>query len=400
MLVPIVGAMLLLLTGCGDAFKRHPQNTMRGAKGPAALTIEHLINPVYAVAAVVFVVILGACLFVALKFRARDNDDFDEMPAQIHGNLKAEVGWTIGPAVILLFVGIATVATIFNLAKPPNKDAVRVEVFGQQWWWQYRYDLDGDGKYDDLITANDLVIPAGRQIALRIGSHDVIHSWWAPSLNGKKDAVPGRIHPLTIEADDPGTFVGQCTEFCGLSHANMRIKVVAMTEGRFRAWTARQRRQFRNPVDPVAQAGWQVFVGQCTTCHRINGLNDPSKAPRGDPPDASRVKFKYPKVVNQVSGVAPNLTHFASRTTFAGAMFNLRKDTPQCVALGENWAQTDKGWIQCVNRVDLEAWLRNPPAVKPMAPGPTMSPLSRGMPNLNLNELQIDQLVAFLQTLK
>jgi hypothetical protein len=153
-------------------------------------------------------------------------------------------------------------------------------------------------------------------------------------------------------------------------------------------------------VDPLAQAGWQVFVGQCTTCHRINGLTDPSKAPPGAPPDASTVKFKYPKVVNQVSGVAPNLTHFASRSTFAGAMFNLRNDTPRCDALGEDWAQTDKGWNECVNRVDLEAWLRNAPAVKPMAPGLTMSPNSRGMPNLNLNELQIDQLVAFLQTLK
>ena len=124
MVVPVMGAMLLL-TSCGDATKSHPQNSLR-PKGPAARTIANLINPVFGIAAVVFVIILGGCLFVALKFRARDDDDFDDMPAQVHGNMKAEVGWTIGPAVILLFVGIATVATIFNLAKPPKKEAVRV----------------------------------------------------------------------------------------------------------------------------------------------------------------------------------------------------------------------------------------------------------------------------------
>ena len=108
-----------------------------------------------------------------------------------------------------------------------------VEVIGQQWWWEYRYDIDDDGQFDDIVTANDLVIPAGREVALTITARDVIHSFWVPRLNGKRDAVPNRDHPWKLEADEPGEFVGQCTEYCGLSHAEMRIKAIALTEDDF-----------------------------------------------------------------------------------------------------------------------------------------------------------------------
>lgn len=389
--------LVLLAASCGDSRDNHPQTTFN-SKGPAAHTINNLINPVFAVAGVVFVMVLGGCLFVALKFKARDDDDFDELPKQIHGNIRAELGWTIVPALILVTVGVFTVTTIFDLSKKPKSDAVRVEVYGQQWWWEYRYDLNNDGKFDDIITANDLVIPAGRQVALRIRSRDVIHSWWAPALNGKKDAVPGRTHPLTIQAYKPGDYVGQCTEFCGLSHANMRIKVVAMSTSGYDAWIKNQVKQAANPTGATAIEGWKVITGQCTSCHRINGLKDPSKG--GTDPSSSTVAFKYPKIKNQVSGEVPNLTHLMSRSGFAGGLFALRKDTKACNALGENWGQSASGQKKCLNRNALEAWLRNPPGVKPMAAGVTMSPKSRGMPNLNLTEVQIDQLVAYLQTLK
>jgi cytochrome c oxidase subunit 2 len=397
--ITMLGISLLVLfcAACGDAQHKHPQTTFN-SKGPAAHTINSLINPIFGVAGVVFVLVLGGCLYVSLKFRAKGDEDDDEPPKQIHGNIKAELGWTIIPLVVLIVVGAFTINTIFDLAKKPKANAVRVEVYGQQWWWEYRYDLNNDGKYDDIITANDLVIPAGRQVALRIRSRDVIHSWWAPALNGKKDAVPGRTHPLTIEAYKPGEFIGQCTEYCGLSHANMRIRVVAMSESDYAAWTQHQQQPAANPTDPTAIEGWKVLTGQCTSCHRINGLKDPTKG--GSDPSSSTVAFKYPKKVNQVSGEVPNLTHLMSRAAFAGALFDLRKDTPACRSLGENWGETDAGQAKCLNRNALEAWLRNPPGVKPMAPGATMSPKSRGMPNLNLTELQIDQLVAYLQTLK
>ncbi|HEY4376240.1 MAG TPA: cytochrome c oxidase subunit II, partial [Acidimicrobiales bacterium] len=263
----LAAGLVALATGCA---KHAPQTTLE-PKGPESRTIAHLINPVFGVAGVVFVLILGGALFVSIKFRAKDEDDFNEFPAQVHGNFKVEIGWTIVPLVILLVVGVFTVATIFKLSKAPEKNAVRVEVIGQQWWWEYRYDTNGDGKYDDIITANDLVIPAGRQIALSITSRDVIHSWWAPALNGKKDAVPNHHSPLTIQADKPGEYIGQCTEFCGLSHANMRIKVVAETPAQYKAWVANQEKKAANPTAAQAIEGWKVFTGQCTSCHRIDG---------------------------------------------------------------------------------------------------------------------------------
>lgn len=351
--------------------------------------------PVFAIAGVVFVLILGGALYVALKFRAKDDEDYDEFPEQIHGNFKAEIGWTIAPALILLVVAIFTVATIFDLAKKPSAEALEVEVYGAQWWWEYRYDLDtdGDGETEQIITANDMVIPADREISLRIMSRDVIHSWWAPALNGKKDAVPGRAHPLTLVAPEPGEYIGQCTEFCGLSHAEMRIKVVALEAADFDAWAQKQTQPFQGPAAADANRGWVAFASQCTTCHRIQGMTDPSD-------QVTNPIFEYPEVINQVSEAAPDLTKFMTRSTFAGAKFDLRLDTEECKALGVDWAATDEGIEQCLNRADLEAWLRNSPAEKAMYAGDAPSPDSRGMPNFNLTEDQIDDFVAFLITLQ
>src|SRR5690606_15226685 len=149
---------------------------------------------------------------------------------------------------------------IFDLSKKPSEEALHVEVIGQQWWWEYRYDIDGDGTFDEIITANDLVIPAGREIALSLKSRDVIHSWWAPRLQGKKDVVPGRVHPLSFEADKPGEYLGQCAEFCGLSHAEMRIKVVAMDPADFDEWVANQMSDFEVPTDEAALSGFSAFA--------------------------------------------------------------------------------------------------------------------------------------------
>ncbi len=393
-LAPALAAVVVFAASCAD---NAPQTTLK-PKGPKAETINDLINPIFGVAAVVFVLILGGALFVAFKFRAKDEDDYDAFPEQVHGNFKLEIGWTILPAVILGLVGMLTVVTIFDLAqKPDPKTAIQVEVIGQQWWWEYRYDVNRDGKFDEIITANNLVIPAGREISLQIKSRDVIHSWWAPALNGKKDAVPGRTHPLSIQADKPGEYIGQCTEFCGLSHAEMRIKVVAISDQDFASWTTNQQKLFVNPTGEAAVRGWSAMAGQCMSCHRINGMTDPGSSE--DPVDATEI-YKYKSVVNQVSGAAPNLTHFMSRDMFAGGKFNLRKDTPACTKLGYDWAKTKDGIKNCLNRTDLEAWLRNAPAQKAMKAGEVPSTKSRGMNNFNLTEDQIDDLVAFLITLK
>jgi cytochrome c oxidase subunit 2 len=386
---------LLFLSGCAMSLDGDTPQTTLDPQGPKADTIHNLVVPVFIVAGIVFVAVMAGALYTVIRFRAKDDDDFDEFPEQLHGNFKLEIGWTILPAVVLLIVAVFTVSTIFDLARKPPAEALTVEVIGQQWWWEYRYefDVDGDGEDDQIITANDLVIPTDREIALRIKSNDVIHSWWAPALNGKKDAVPGRVHPLTINSPDPGEFIGQCTEFCGLSHAEMRIKVIALEPDEFQGWAEKQIVPFSASADASAYAGFTAFASQCTTCHIIDGMTDPSDKVAATP-------FEYPDVINQVAGNAPNLTKFMSRTTFAGAKFDLRLPTEECEALGVDWASTDEGIEQCLNREQLEAWLRNAPAEKAMYAGEAPSPESRGMPNFNLTEDQIDDLVAFLITLQ
>ena len=394
-LVGLATTAALLVAGCA---KDAPQDSLK-PEGPAAQKIFNLMTPVYVIAGLVFLAVLAACLYVPYKFRARDIDGEEpEFPEQVHGNFKLEIGWTVLPAVILAFVAFGTVAVLFDLAKKPE-DPVRVEVIGQQWWWEYRYDLDNDGKFGEsgeITTANDLVIPAGRPVALSITARDVIHSFWVPALNGKRDAVPGRVHPLTLEADKPGEYVGQCTEYCGLSHANMHIKAIAMEPAAYEDWVERNSKEaptYEESDNSIEAQGYRQFNQLlCASCHLIDGVNNEAiEADTGIGQDSEL----------QVSGAAPNLTHLFGRTTFAGGLFHLRKETDECKALGVNWAQNDDDLERCFNDAKLEAWLRNPPEEKPMAaeavPGRTGI---RGMPNLNLTEEQIDQLVAYLKTLK
>lgn len=403
----LVVALVLFLGACAEDA---PQDTLQ-PEGPNARMIDNLIDPIFMVAGVVFVVVLGGALVIALKFRARDDEHFDDMPGQIHGNNVLEIGWTIVPALILVGIGVFSVFAIFDLNEEPPETAVKVQVIGHQWWWEYRYDMDHNGRYDDpddIVTANDLVIPVGEEVALEVTSRDVIHSFWVPKLNGKRDAVPNRSHPWKLEADEPGEYIGQCTEFCGLSHAEMRIKAVAVDRGRFDEWVTEQ--QAVAPTyaeDDTSQEaeGYRVFTGQlCAQCHLVEGVNDDNFSDE-DLPEFNQEIMGGPGTITdpnlQASGHAPNLTHLMSRTTFAGAKFHLRKDTEECEALGIDWADTAEDLERCLDRGALEAWLRNPPAEKAMQPEevPGRSP-RRGMPNLQLTEDQIDQLIAYLVTLK
>jgi cytochrome c oxidase subunit 2 len=402
-------AVALILT-LGACARNAPQDTLE-PEGPNARLIDDLINPIFIVAGIVFVVVLGGAVFIAMKFRARDDDHYDDMPAQIHGNNVLEIGWTVVPALILVFIGVLSVFAIFELNEEPPEDAVSVQVIGHQWWWEYRYDVDGNGRFDDpddIVTANDLVIPVGKEIALEVTSRDVIHSFWVPKLNGKRDAVPNRSHPWKLEAEEPGEYIGQCTEFCGLSHAEMRIKAVAVDQARYDEWVTEQQADAETYAeDDTSQEaeGYRVFTGQlCASCHLVEGVNDDTFSDE-DIPEFNRDIMGGPGTITdealQASRHAPNLTHLMSRTTFAGAKFDLRRDTEECEAMGIDWADTEEGLQQCLDRGALEAWLRNPPAEKAMAAEevPGRSP-RRGMPNLQLTEDQIDQLIAYLVTLK
>ena len=367
--------------------------TSLAPEGPSAESIQKLLVPVTAIAGIVFVLVIGAIVFITWKFRERKGSDPDEFPSQIHGLTTLEIGWTILPALILAGIAVGTVMTIINLNREePN--SIKVQVAGQQWWWEYRYDLNGDGDFDgpeDITTATELVIPAGKPVQVTTTSNDVIHSFWIPGLNGKKDAVPGLYNPLKLQADEPGVFRGQCTEFCGLSHANMRMLVRAVSSSDYDAWVRNQLKDHAaDPTDPVAAEGKKVWQALCAQCHVFKGIND------------VKMKETPPPLV---SGVAPDLTHFMTRGTFAGSIFNLYQPVSsdgQLLPMSDVAAAGDPGAVltggpvntATVNRVTLEAWLRNAPALKPMYPQG-----GRGMPNLNLTEEQIDQLVAFLETL-
>jgi cytochrome c oxidase subunit 2 len=347
--------------------------------------IQNLVIPVFVVAGIIFLAVEVAVVWMAVRFR-RNKDDVDgvDEPTQTHGNTPLEIGWTVVPAVILAVLAVFNVQTILALEEVGD-DPLEVTVIGQQWWWEYRYDLDQD-KTPDIITATQMVIPEQTDVVVKIQSNDVIHSFWIPALNGKKDAVPGRTHELIFTADEPGIYEGQCTEFCGLSHGVMRMQVKVLPADEYERWIDRMTTPPEQPTSELAKAGQELFVGQCARCHEVNGLTPESTAP-----------FEYAEIpspdygaeVNTTlaAGNAPNLTHFMMRQTFAGGLL----DTYEGRASDEITAVPDG----VPNTNNIKRWLRNPEDIKPM------DPLNnQGMPNLNLTEQQIDELTAYLLTLK
>ena len=369
----LVGLALVLSACASNA----PLDTLE-PKGPDARSIDQLINPVFIIAGVIFVLVQGAVLVAAFKFRVRRDAEDDTWPDQIEGHTKAELTWTIVPALLMATIGFFTLITLFDLAES-KEGALNVRVEGQQWWWSYHYYLDGtedDARGDgpaDIVTATELVVPAGEPVQLQITSRDVIHSFWIPPLNGKRDAVPDLMNPLRLEADEPGVYEGQCTEYCGLSHGYMRMKVVALPRAEFDEWAEAQMQPAERPADAseAAERGLEVFRSTCSSCHLVTGG------------DWGNEDVYDPDNVNQVSERAPNLTHLMSRTTFAGAIFDLYN--------------ADGSF----NRPKLEAWIRNAPHEKPMAPeGNRADNRPRGMVAFpGLSTEQVDDLVAYLMTL-
>jgi len=387
------GAIAAVLAGCArDA----PQDTMQPA-GENSQRIFDLSWPIFLIAGIVGVIVFVTIGFVVFRYKDRGQT----MPEQTHGKPALEIMLTIIPAVILIGVGIPTVSTIFKLAKTSDTQCV-INVTGQQWWWEYDYpvqdDCGGVAITKPIITSGQLVIPTGTNVLLRITSRDVIHSYWIPKLNGKRDAVPGRVQTLRMEADQPGIYAGQCTEFCGLSHANMRMEAVGLYAADFQTWVANQLQDYTSPDDGTdAKAGETLFVSNCAYCHQVNGLTTGSG-------DAAKPVIANPDQY-VISGAAPNLTNLMTRNTFAGASWDLL--TEACRDKVWNAAPQDFGKLylagvtpDCLNEVDLREWLRNAPGKKPMyssdAQKEELGGKTRGMPNLHLTEDQIDLIVAYL----
>ena len=397
-LAGVAVAAATVLAGCADDA---PQDTFKPA-GPNARTIDDLQRPLFYIAGVVGLIVFIAIGYAVVRFKDRGQ----EMPEQTHGKTWLEILLTVIPALILVGVGIPTVAAVFKLEDQSNECVVNVT--GQQWWWEYDYSgtCGGVEITEPIVTTGELVIPAGTPVLLRITSRDVIHSYWIPALNGKRDAVPGRLHTLRLEADEPGIYVGQCTEFCGLSHARMRQAAVALDVADFQTWVNNQLQPYAEnaPAEgTLAAEGETTFINQCSRCHQVNDLLAADGTPVLAEPD-----------LYVVSGSAPNLTNLMTRTAIAGWTFDLL--TEECreqlwdapadefgaLYLQGVWMNSaaDAAKPVCFDESTLRDWLRDPTAMKPMYTDPdkleATGGRTRGMPNLNLNEDQIDQLIAFL----
>jgi cytochrome c oxidase subunit 2 len=331
-----------------------PQDSLK-PHGPVARKEDNLFFFVFAVATLVFILVEALLVVTVVKHRHRPGRP---EPIQVHGNTKLELGWTVVPALLLVGVAFPTIFTIFDLAKEPTNNVLPVDVYGHMWWWEYRYPTLG------ISTANELHIPIKTPVRLSLRTIEpglpaakgeefaqgVIHSFWVPPLAGKQDVVPGRVNKLTIEADTPGTYPGQCAEYCNLSHANMRLRVIGQERGDFDAWVAQQQKPVAVPTSGDAAAGYKLFTTRppqpCVGCHTLQGVQ------------------------GATARVGPNLTHLMDREMFAGDTFPITAD-------------------------NLKRWLHDPSAMKPMRPEQ-----GTGMPNLHLSDTEINQLVAFLETLK
>lgn len=319
--------LLLLLAACSGS---GPQTTLDPA-GPIAEEIDQLWLLVFWIAVVVFVLVEAALVISIFRFRERPGDE--RRPKQLHGNTRLEIIWTIIPAVLLAGLSVPMLATLFNIREvPEGPDVLTIQVIGHQWWWEFRYPESG------VVTANEMHVPQGRTVVLSMTSEDVIHSFWVPKLGGKRDVIPGRTTRIVFTPDSIGEVYGQCAEFCGESHANMRFRVMVDTPEAFAAWVDRQRQPAppADSLDEQQRLGAQVYMSKgCLACHAIQGVS---------------------------AGVlGPDLTHVGSRTTVASGIL----------------PNTAEG---------LARWLRNPPAEKP----------GSLMPMVPMTDDEIGALVAYL----
>jgi cytochrome c oxidase subunit 2 len=292
-----------VLGACGGPF---PQSALDPASD-FAWKLQDLFEGIFLWAVVVFVLVEGALIVAILRFRERAEGP---APKATHGNTVLEIAWTLAPALVLVLIAIPTVKTIWDVDRPARGESLVVEAIGHQWWWEFRYPELG------IVTANELHIPVGEQIDVRLTSADVIHSFWFPRLGGKRDVIPGHETQIWFTADSAGLYLGQCAEFCGLSHALMKMELMAESPEDFQAWAEGQLAD-AVVADSIAFAeGSQAFMqGGCIACHAVRGT-----------------------IAQGVIG--PDLTHVGSRRRIAAGILD---NTPE----------------------NMERWIRNSREVKP-----------------------------------
>lgn len=332
----------LLLGGCSSVPISPPQTpSVFTPQGTHASSILQLTWVMLDLGSAIFVLVLGLLAAALLRGRrATSNTSPDSSGGDVGRNWAIWGGIALPLVVISIVFGysIYTLAVINNSSEQP---AVKIQVVGRQWWWQVQY------PDQNLITANEIHIPVRVPVQIQVESADVIHSLWVPELNGKMDAIPPHINYLTLEADQPGEYRGECAEFCGLQHAHMGLMVVAESSDDFNTWLKAQQQAAAAPTNAPAQAGLQVFLtAGCAFCHIVRGVDDSN-------------------INRDGATMGPDLTHLESRLTIAGA--SLTQD-----------------------RGNLAGWIIDPQHVKP----------GSLMPAQPLNAQELQNLIAYLETLK
>jgi cytochrome c oxidase subunit II len=317
----------MALAGCASA------PSMLDTHGTNARDIAGLWWLMIVLAAIVFVIVTGLVVVAALRRRRGEGTVHDGENQPRRDDTFIALGGLLVPALILSVVAVYTVRT--TNALDHRGPALDIHVVGERWWWRVSYPSEG------VTTANEIHIPAGRLVDITLTSSNVIHSFWVPQLSGKVDLIPGQTNHLRMNATEPGTYRGQCAEFCGIGHARMAFFVIADAPSNFDAWVAAQQRMPASPSDALASTGAQILATtSCAGCHTVAGT--------------------------QAQGtLGPDLTHVGSRTTLAAGTL---PNTPD----------------------DMAHWLQETQSVKPGAL----------MPELDLTTDQIRALVAYLEGLR
>ena len=310
--------------------------------GPQAAHIAELWYLTVLICGVVFIAILAAVIYSlwrAPRVNADAHPDLSVLTQNESKTRHSVIVAVIASTVLLIVLVIASILTDRDLENLSLVDALHIEVTGHQWWWEVRYDDEDVSKV--FTTANEIHVPVGKPVILTLKANDVIHSFWVPNLTGKADLIPGRTSTLRFRADQPGTYRGQCAEFCGHQHTFMAFQVIAQEPQDFESWRSAQQQPASEPQDARAVQGKRVFMqSPCAICHAIQGT------------DAQAIN-------------GPDLTHIASRKALAAGTL---KNTPE----------------------NLAKWITNPQGIKP----------GTNMPPTALAPEDLQALVAYLEELK
>jgi cytochrome c oxidase subunit 2 len=271
-----VAALVVAAVSCNEA---HP-NTTLVPHSDLGREIDFLWDRLLLLGTIVFILVEGALIYVVFRYRRRENQG---TPPQTHGSTKLEIAWTLIPAVILVFIAVPTVRTIFITQAQAAPGSLSIEVTGHQWWWEFKYPEYG------VTTANEIYLPVGRTVNFRLRSADVIHSFWTPQLGGKRDVVTNRTNYMWYTPDtsiSSNVWNGFCVEYCGASHANMRFRVFTVSQQEFDSWVAGQKQPARfGAVAPVAPSGGPtpppVAAAAVTSPRGATGATTSAVAPAG-----------------------------------------------------------------------------------------------------------------------